>query len=50
MVDFEARAAAIGSQMSRRIFLAACLLAPRAALAHSHQTSRSFGFLLPLQT
>lgn len=35
MVDFEARAAAIGSQMSRRIFLAACLLAPRAASAHS---------------
>jgi periplasmic copper chaperone A len=32
MVDFEAR---VGSQMSRRIFLAACLLAPRAALAHS---------------
>ena len=35
MVENEAEAAAGAREMSRRIFLAACLLAPRAALAHS---------------
>jgi copper(I)-binding protein len=35
MVDFEARIAPATLQMCRRTFLVACLLAPRAASAHS---------------
>ncbi len=36
MVDFEARIVPATLQMCRRIFLIACLLAPRAASAHSY--------------
>ena len=35
MVEFEARTAAVGARVSRRVFLVVCLLAPRAASAHS---------------